>query len=410
MLASQVPPKFPIPFGAGAGPGFIRSIPVASQIGINPGFASLTDGFVPVNFSPVAAGGIPPFGADANGILHQITQWNQWQSAGGPIFYDAAFAASIGGYPKFSVLNSAVVFGNYWISQVDNNLTDPDSSSAAFWISPPGLAGTGALGYTVFSALPPSWVWAKNNYTIGNAGSAATHAAGDAAFLYAALWNGFPNSQCPVTGGRGANPAADFAAGKPIQVLDLGGMGIVGQDNLTGRLSGVPVTSGNPNAPGCVLGENFHALTSAQIPGHTHNGGGTTGLENAAHAHTGSGTTSGQSTDHNHTGGGTTGSDSPDHAHTALQVSGGPAIIAGGGSFPASTQNTSGATARHAHAYSFTTSGVNVDHSHTYAFTTAAENANHAHGYSFVTDVGTGGNGSHNTVQLGMTVNWMLKL
>src|ERR1700737_4301684 len=223
MFASNIPAKFPIAWASGAGAGFINPIPTASQIATVPGAASLTDGLPPLNFQPVASGGIPPRGKDFNGLFNQITAWNQWQAAGGSITFDAAFAAAINGYPRGAVLMSAVVLGNMWMSTVDNNMTDPDSNSAANWISPPGLWGTGALGYTVFTALPTGWVWAKNAYTIGNPTSGASYAAADASPLYSALWNGFPNSQCGVTGGRGANPAADFAAGKSMQVLDTGG-------------------------------------------------------------------------------------------------------------------------------------------------------------------------------------------
>ncbi|KAA1174648.1 hypothetical protein FP026_29625, partial [Rhizobium tropici] len=73
MKASDIPVKFPIPFAASAGGGYIRAIPQASQIGITNGAASLTDGFPPLTFLPVGAGGTPPWGQDFNGILNEIT-------------------------------------------------------------------------------------------------------------------------------------------------------------------------------------------------------------------------------------------------------------------------------------------------------------------------------------------------
>lgn len=132
MLASSIPAKFPIPFANGAGGAFVRPIPVPSQTGITPGAASLTDGFPPINFVPVNIGGIPPSGQDVNGILKQITQWNQWQAAGGPIQYDVAFALAIGGYPQGAVISSALVFGNQYISTADNNQTNPEAGAVAF--------------------------------------------------------------------------------------------------------------------------------------------------------------------------------------------------------------------------------------------------------------------------------------
>lgn len=126
MDVSGSPTKFPIPWGFAAGAGFIRVIPVPSQIGIQNCAASLTDGFPPLTFSPAASGGCPPFGQDFNGILNQITLWSQWQGAGGPLFYDPSFSSSIGGYPQSATLSSATVQGCYWVSTVDNNTSNPD--------------------------------------------------------------------------------------------------------------------------------------------------------------------------------------------------------------------------------------------------------------------------------------------
>jgi hypothetical protein len=81
MLAANPPLKFSKIWGQNAGGPFIRPIPVDSQIGINAGFASLNDGFPPLTMTPIAAGGVPPFGQDMNGILNQITEIQQWQQA-----------------------------------------------------------------------------------------------------------------------------------------------------------------------------------------------------------------------------------------------------------------------------------------------------------------------------------------
>ena len=129
MLASQIPAKVPLPF---ANNGTKNAIPIASQIGVTPGAASLADGFPPLTFTPLAAGGVPPAGADFNGILNLITAVQQWQSAGGSFKYDAEFSTSIGGYPKGSILIGTSNDVN-WISLADNNATDPDSGTAANW-------------------------------------------------------------------------------------------------------------------------------------------------------------------------------------------------------------------------------------------------------------------------------------
>ena len=130
LQQSASPSKFGLFWGSSAGSSYIRNIPVASQIGIQNCAASLTDGWPPLTFIPASAGGCAPWGQDFNGILRQITQWSQWQGAGGPVFYDSGFSASIGGYPNNAVLRSASVPGCSWVSLVDNNTSDPDTGGA----------------------------------------------------------------------------------------------------------------------------------------------------------------------------------------------------------------------------------------------------------------------------------------
>lgn len=160
MLASEIPTKFPLAFGADAGPSYIRVIPTASQIGVQPGAASLTDGFPPLTFTPDGGGGVPPFGQDFNGLLNQITAWTQWQNAGGPIAYDAGFSTSIGGYPQGAVL-AAATLGSFWLSTADNNTSDPDTGGAN-WVgfTPVNLyavdSGTANAGVATLSPAPAS--------------------------------------------------------------------------------------------------------------------------------------------------------------------------------------------------------------------------------------------------------------
>lgn len=130
MESSSVPPKFPIPWANAAGAQYIRNIPVNSQIGIQDCAASLTDGFPPLSFTPVGAGGCSPAGQDFNGIFKQITLWDQWQATGAPVGYDSSFSSSIGGYPQGAILGVAGSPGSYWFSTADNNTTDPDTGGA----------------------------------------------------------------------------------------------------------------------------------------------------------------------------------------------------------------------------------------------------------------------------------------
>lgn len=137
MLAASAPTSFVEPFGVNAAAGYIRTIPTASQIGVTPGAASLNDGFPPLTFLPISAGGVPPFGQDFNGILYQTTAGLQWVQVGGRPVYNAAYASTIGGYPAGAVLQSLDGTG-FWRSTADSNTSNPDTGGSN-WI-PSGTA------------------------------------------------------------------------------------------------------------------------------------------------------------------------------------------------------------------------------------------------------------------------------
>lgn len=147
MQSSNIPARIPLPFAYAAGPSYKNTIPTASQIGITNGKASLTDGFPPLTFQALSAGGVPPFGADFNGILNEITAIQQWQNAGGMFTYDSTFATAVGGYPKGAILQSSSLNG-LWISSAENNTTNPDTGGAG-WVS---LSFEGLQAVTVTSS------------------------------------------------------------------------------------------------------------------------------------------------------------------------------------------------------------------------------------------------------------------
>jgi hypothetical protein len=144
MQSSNIPAKFAAVFAAAAATGYIRIIPATSG---DPTVASLALGFPPNTSVPVGAGGTPPNIADFNGILNPLSAWSQWLSAGGAFPpYDATFSAQVGGYPRGAVLAAAVT-GNYWLSTVENNLTNPDTG------------GAGWLGATLFGGGQRGYLW-----------------------------------------------------------------------------------------------------------------------------------------------------------------------------------------------------------------------------------------------------------
>lgn len=128
----------PVPF---AESGTKNTVPIPSQIGVTPGAASFTTGFPPLNFTPISAGGVPPFGADFNGVFNAITQALRWSNAGGQYVYDADFAAAVSGYPKGALLQRATLDG-FWLNQTEGNSTDPDAGGAGWVVAfPAGIVG-----------------------------------------------------------------------------------------------------------------------------------------------------------------------------------------------------------------------------------------------------------------------------
>jgi hypothetical protein len=219
MQASQTPTLVPLAFAAN---GTKNTIPEASQIGVTPGAASLNDGFPPLTFTPIAAGGVPPAGADFNGVLNLITQTIRWKHAGGQFGYNAAFAAdtNVGGYPKGAILGKAGNNG-LWMSTADNNATNPDTGGAG-WIDP--LAGR-LLGVQVFTA--------SGTYTPGTYnGVTATKA------IVKAVGAGGGGAGCPSTTsttialGSGGNAGAEgellIASGLSPQTVTIGAAGSAG--------------------------------------------------------------------------------------------------------------------------------------------------------------------------------------
>lgn len=149
MQSSQIPTRIPTPFGDGAvEPTYRHQVPEDSQIGITNGAASFATGFPPLNFEPVASGGVPPFGNDMNGLLYQMTQWLRWTQSGGIVPWDETFSTAIGGYPLGAVVASATVARKFWVSTAENNTTDPDDGGAGWQATYVGNSGATPGSYS----------------------------------------------------------------------------------------------------------------------------------------------------------------------------------------------------------------------------------------------------------------------
>lgn len=144
MLLSAIPYKFLEIFGKNA-PGTMLTTPIP-QTTVSGIRASQDLGFPVLTATAIGAGGTPPDARDFNGVLQYVTAWSQWQQAGGAIYYDAAFSTAIGGYPVGSVLSKSGSVGQFWVSTVDGNTTNPDAAGAG-WTNMQAAGGdlTGTL-------------------------------------------------------------------------------------------------------------------------------------------------------------------------------------------------------------------------------------------------------------------------
>lgn len=123
----------------------------------------------------------------------------------------------------------------------------------------PRPEATGFVKPYVGVAAPEGYVLMDGG-TIGNAGSGATtRANADTENLYALFWDSMADAQAPVSTGRGASAAADFAAGKTITISDL-----MNGSTVVGTGGTAPATHGDNG------GEETHVLTEAELASHTH--------------------------------------------------------------------------------------------------------------------------------------------
>jgi hypothetical protein len=172
MQSSSIPAKIPTPFAANAGTGFIRPIPIPSQISIDPGAASYNDGFPPLTFDPLSSGGIPPDGRDMNGILNAVSLWLQWMNAGGPLNYDAAFSTAIGGYPKGAQLQ-ALNPGTQFTASISGTTLTVSAVTSGTIVVGQVVTGTGIAANTVIMS-PGTGTGGTGTYTVNNSQTVAS--------------------------------------------------------------------------------------------------------------------------------------------------------------------------------------------------------------------------------------------
>lgn len=123
-----LPTKIIDAFGHNAGPDFINAIP---ETAATPGAASFDQGFPPLTMTAPAAGGIPPFGQDMNGILNQVTSLLAFMNGGQVFPFDGTFATAIGGYVAGAIVARADGTG-FWLNLTNGNTNDPDATGTGW--------------------------------------------------------------------------------------------------------------------------------------------------------------------------------------------------------------------------------------------------------------------------------------
>jgi hypothetical protein len=124
---------------------------------------------------------------------------------------------------------------------------------------------TGDVKLTLKTTADTGWVL-MNDGTIGSASSGATTRANtDTSDLYTLIWTNVTDQWAPVTGGRGASAAADFAANKPLALPKTLGRALAGYGVGVVTASGTDADVSTGNDTLTVLSNNTTWITGMAV-------------------------------------------------------------------------------------------------------------------------------------------------
>jgi hypothetical protein len=133
---NSIPKKYiPVPFANGADSAYVNNIPQTRASGDPQNKATWNVGFPPITMQPVNAdgtGGIPPSGADMNGVLNTLSSHAYTAQYGVSYDWDSNIASNLGGYPSGAIV--AYPVGNnanktLYLSLQENNTSNPTSGA-----------------------------------------------------------------------------------------------------------------------------------------------------------------------------------------------------------------------------------------------------------------------------------------
>lgn len=163
------------------------------------------------------------------------------------------------------------------------------STSLSAWLAYATQApSTGSFLDSAATSIP-GYLLCDGSSTIGDGSSGATNTGPQYLGLFQVLWNNFGNAVCPVSSGRGASAAADFAAHKKLTLPDLRGRARFGKDNMGGVAAGRITTAVTMDGStlGTSGGSQSVTLVQSDLPNVSQSFSGTiSGTAASAGAHT----------------------------------------------------------------------------------------------------------------------------
>lgn len=170
MKYSELPSVITSLFASGASSSAVTDIP-DTQASSGDGRVSWRLGYPPETMIARSAGGVPPYGQDANGIGKKLSQYIQALQAGNIPKWTQDFANAIGGYPSGALAADPSTVGVFWISTADDNTTQPGANGASWqnlftgYVKKSGDTSTGTQYSTQFfsGGFGGGWNGARTN-------------------------------------------------------------------------------------------------------------------------------------------------------------------------------------------------------------------------------------------------------